>query len=216
MIPGGNEIRRFLASLGTALLASETEPSAVSDVEHFLALLDELALPCLPDLPSLPGRKLPVCRLLPHAIGATLGRPSREMALALDELGDELIWVQSEDYLRAPPSQDFADNYGYAVVAGPPDIAPALVASARLAAGVMMFGPRSCYPLHRHPAIELYYVVSGRAEWWRGEGPWLVKEPGTLIHHASGVPHAMRTLQEPLIVAYLWKGDLHTDASFIA
>ena len=215
MRSGGDKIQRFLASLGSALLASETAPSAVSDVEHFLTLLGELAARRLPEAPTVPGRELPVCRFLPNAIEATLDRPSRDMAQALDELRADLIWIQSEDYLRSPPSPGFADNYGYAVVAGPPDVAPALASSDRLAAGVMMFGPRSCYPLHRHPAIELYYVISGVAEWWRGDGPWLPKEPGALIHHASGVPHAMRTSEEPLIVAYLWKGDLHTDARFI-
>jgi quercetin dioxygenase-like cupin family protein len=215
MKSGGQKIQRFLASLESALLAAEKEPGAVADVEQFLALLSELSAHGLPGEPTTPGRKLPVCSHWQGAIEAALDRPSGKMAQVLDDCRDDLIWIQSEDYLRSPPSPDFVDNYGYAVVAGPQDAVPALVSTDRLAAGVMLFGPRSCYPLHQHPAIELYYVISGSAEWWRDDGPWLVKGPGALIHHASGIPHAMRTSAEPLIVAYLWKGDLHTDARFI-
>jgi quercetin dioxygenase-like cupin family protein len=211
----GEEISRFLASFDVALRESEKEPSAIPDVEHFLALLAQSHIGELTSRPTGAGSKLPVCVHWRRAIEAAHGEPSCRMAAALDELGDHLNWVQSEHYVRSPPSANFIDNYGYAVIAGPPEIVPPLASADKIATGLILFGPQTCYPLHRHPAIEIYYVVSGHAEWWRGDGPWQEKPPGSLIYHESWIPHGMRTSDEPLIAAYLWKGDLYTDARFV-
>ena len=211
----GEKASNFLASFAEALRASKRDPLAVADVEEFLALLDEVDKFDLAPWPVRGGESLPVCINLGDAIKSANLQPSWKMAETLDALCEHLIWIQSENYVRSPPSANFLTNYGYAVVAGPPEVAPALLCNNRLAAGLVLFGPQTCYPLHRHPATELYYVVSGHAEWWRGDGPWEAKMPGTLIYHDSGIPHGIRTAAEPLIAAYLWKGDLRTDAYFI-
>jgi len=36
---------------------------------------------------------------------------------------------------------------------------------------------------------------------------WLDESPGTVIHHASNEPHAMRTGTQPLLALYLWRSD---------
>ena len=218
MVPFGARISRFVAAYTAALREWEAEPTAARDIQHFLSLLDEMSHRQLPSSPSGIqglGAALPVCSHWRGAIDVARNGPSGTMIAAFDGLRDDLQWVQSEDYLRSPPSVGFAERYGYAVVLGPPTGVPTLVSTDRLAAGVLLIGPRTCYPLHRHPAIELYYVVSGHAKWWRGDGPWQTKAPGSLIHHASEVAHGMWTADEPLLAAYLWKGDLRTDAYFI-
>ena len=91
-----------------------------------------------------------------------------------------------------------------------------LVASDALALGVLMLGPGIHYPTHRHPAVEIYVVAAGEAEWQKGEEPWRREPPGTVIRHESMMPHATRTLAEPLLAAYLWRGDLATHARIIA
>jgi len=48
--------------------------------------------------------------------------------------------------------------------------------------------------------------------WWRSEGPWRSEATGAVIHHASGVPHATRAGEAPLLAIYLWSGDLGTHA----
>jgi len=58
---GGQKIQRFLASLESALLASEKKPAAVEDVEQFLAVLNELRHARLPGAAASPAGKLPVC-----------------------------------------------------------------------------------------------------------------------------------------------------------
>ena len=68
-----------------------------------------------------------------------------------------------------------------------------------------MLGPATLYPHHRHEAEEIYVPLSGTAAWQRGDAIWREHPPGTLIHHLSEEPHAMRTGEEPLLALYLWR-----------
>ena len=155
---------------------------------------------------------LPACRFWSAAIEAEGGsEPLDGLRHALAGLGPWLIWTQNPNYRRAPPSADFLDHYGYAVVGGPRDGPPALVEHASLAVGVLLLGPGTHYPLHQHPATEIY-VPLNTAEWRRGDGPWREEPAGAMILHPSGMPHATRTGQRPLLAIYLWAGDLGTHA----
>jgi quercetin dioxygenase-like cupin family protein len=159
---------------------------------------------------------LPACRYWAAAIaGEGNADPLADLRHALAGLGPWLVWTQNPNYRRAPPSADFLDRYGYAVIAGPRDGPAALVEHATLALGVLLLGPGAHYPLHHHPATEIY-VPLNTAEWWRGEGPWREEAPGAVILHPSGVPHATRTSGEPLLAVYLWSGDLETHARLTA
>ena len=126
-----------------------------------------------------------------------------------------LHFVQSESYLRNPPSPGFARGYGYAVICGPRQGPPTLLCDEEMALGVLALGPGVHYPAHHHPAAEIYHVISGRAKWWKAGGAWSVKAPGETIHHPSGTAHATWAGDEPLIAVYLWRGDLMTDATFV-
>lgn len=46
------------------------------------------------------------------------------------------------------------------------------------------------YPFHSHPAPEIYFVVSGQAEWTVGDETFEAV-PGTAIYHPPGVRHQM-------------------------
>jgi hypothetical protein len=61
------------------------------------------------------------------------------------------------------------------------------------------------------PAVELYLVLGGTAEWQRGDEPWRRRPPGAFILHPSRIGHAMRTLEEPLLALYAWHGVLESD-----
>ena len=93
-----------------------------------------------------------------------------------------------------------------------PDRAAAPAADPRLALGVLLLGPGTHYPLHAHPAVEVYYTLTP-GEWWRDDGPWRLEPPGTAIHHPPDVRHATRAGAVPLLALYLWRGDLATHAS---
>jgi Dimethlysulfonioproprionate lyase len=151
--------------------------------------------------------RLPVCRFWQEATSG-----DAPLLAPLARVAPELGWVQNPNYVARPPDSDFLDNYGYAVLAG----AGGLVASHTLALGLLLLGPRTHYPTHRHPAVEIYVVAGGEAEWRKDNGPWRRQPPGAVIRHESMTPHATRTLAEPLLAVYLWQGDLATHARIVA
>jgi len=119
---------------------------------------------------------------------------------ALTRAAPSLEWRQT--YSPDEIGAEFLRNYGYTEILGP----TAAWRSDRLRCGFLLLGPETHYPRHHHEAEELYVVVSGTAAWARGDEPWRDRPPGTVIRHASGEPHAMRTAAEPLLALYLWQG----------
>ncbi len=154
-----------------------------------------------------PSAELPVRRFWPSlmAKGGKLVEP-------LAALAPHFRWTQNPNYVAAPPDPNFLQNYGYVVLAGP----AGLVESAELALGFLMLGPGAHYPTHRHPAVEVYVVAAGSAEWRKGEGDWHIKPPGSVIRHETMIAHATRTLSQPLLAIYIWQGDLKTHARIVA
>ena len=150
---------------------------------------------------------LPVLRFWP-AVTAKGGKLVEPLA----GLAPHYQWVQNPNYVASPPDPRFLQNYGYVVLAGP----GGLVESGELALGFLMLGPGTHYPTHRHPAVEIYVVAAGSAEWRKGGEPWHIEPPGSVIRHETMMPHATRTLSEPLLAVYIWRGDLRTHARIVA
>lgn len=190
----------------------EGDADAAGDRRRFAGLVRELRPQAAHPIEATAPFGLPVCQFWVAGLQAAedLG-PLAGLVQALEALGPWLAWTQNPNYRRSPPATGFLDSYGYAVIAGPADGPPALIGHAALALGVLLLGPHTHYPLHHHPAIEIY-VPLGAAEWWRGDGPWRPEPPGAVIHHASDVAHATRTGDAPLLAIYLWAGDLGTHA----
>jgi hypothetical protein len=114
-----------------------------------------------------------------------------------------LAWAQT--YSVADVGARFLERYGWTELIG----LRGPVASADIAAGFLLLGPDIEYPLHSHEAGEAYVPLAGSAKWKRGEGDWIDRPTGQLVHHASWEPHAMRTGREPLLALYVWRnGDL--------
>ena len=200
----------FLMALDVALQgagARASDPSAAATLREFGAFVRTLE----PRPPAAvgPATRLPVCRFLDLVFEAATG----PLVAALRALAPSLSWTQNPNYRRRPPDPAFLDSYGYAVIAGPAAGPPALALEPRLALGVLLLGPHAHYPLHAHPAVEVYYTLTP-GEWWRDDGPWREWGPGTAIHHPPGMRHATRAGPAPLLAIYLWRGDLATHASF--
>jgi len=203
----------FLADLARLVEgAAASDEGAAADCRRFAGLVRELRSEAArPPAAAVPFG-LPVCRFWAPALETTDEQgPLSGMVHALQALGPWLVWAQNPNYRRSPPSADFLGRYGYAVIAGPADGPAALIGHAGLALGVLLLGPRTHYPQHRHPAIELYVPLNA-GEWWRGDGPWRSEPPGAVIHHGSEVAHATRAGDAPLLAIYLWSGDLRTHA----
>ena len=206
-------LRDFLAELEVALrrgASASADGAASADLAAFARLAR--SIDPAGSVPARTSPGLPVCRFWDGALDAADRGPTAVLSAVLRKLGGHLSWTQNPNYRRHPPDPRFLDNYGYAVLAGPPDGPPPLAVDGHLALGVLLLGPGTHYPLHHHPAVEVYVVASGRAEWWRGDGPWRHEVAGAVIHHAPDVRHAMRTDAEPLLAIYLWRGDLATHA----
>ncbi|WP_338550963.1 dimethylsulfonioproprionate lyase family protein [Roseovarius phycicola] len=66
------------------------------------------------------------------------------------------------------------------------------------------------YPMHHHPAEELYLVVAGEGEFHVEGQPSRHLRPGETAFHPSNVPHALTTHDTPIMAYVLWRGDLAT------
>ena len=204
----------FLAALEGALRdasAKTADSATAASLAEFLRLLGSIDRDSRAVEPASPVDRLSVCRFWEPSLRASSGAPTALVA-ALEALGPWLSWSQNPNYRRRPPDATFLDNYGYAVIAGPTDGPPALAADPRLALGVLLLGPHAHYPLHAHPAVEIYYTLTPGGEWWRDDGPWRLEPPGSVVHHAPNVRHATRAEVTALLAIYLWRGDLATHA----
>ncbi len=111
-----------------------------------------------------------------------------------------LHWRQT--YGAGEAAAGFLRNYGYTELLGPDAPWPAI----SISCGFLLLGPSTRYPPHRHLAEEIYLPLCGTAHWQQGARGWEALPPGTLIHHESGVPHAMQTGSQPLLALYVWRG----------
>ena len=70
------------------------------------------------------------------------------------------------------------------------------------------------YPMHHHPAEEMYFVLAGEAEFHvDGEGSRILR-PGDTQFHETNQPHALTTHNRSVLAYVLWRGDLLTKPVF--
>lgn len=172
-------------------------------------------------LRRLAGRLPPIRDVAPGrvpiqaACEAELAATETPLARALAALLPAIHITRSTSYLANPPSSDFGANYGYGVICGPQGGPPTLIEDPDIAFGLMFLGPKTHYPLHHHPADELYYTVTAPSFWRAGTADWTRRGIDEIIHHPPWLPHATLSAERPLVLLYIWEGDLKTDAAFI-
>ena len=81
--------------------------------------------------------------------------------------------------------------------------------SETVAAGLFLLAPYVHYPLHTHAASEVYLCVSGglQLRYGMSGAPFDIRR-GELSITPSGCVHELKTYSEPVLLAYLWVGDL--------
>lgn len=78
-----------------------------------------------------------------------------------------------------------------------------------LYAGLFLLAPGIYYPLHQHPALEVYAVLSGNLTIHHGRSkPAMVIGPGQISITPPWQVHSLTTVDHPCLVAYAWTGDL--------
>ena len=151
-----------------------------------------------------------------HDYGPTLrsalnqdgNNPAHGIIAAIAALHDRLPWFYH--YPKPPDDPDLDQRVAFAELIGP----GGPLANGNSLVGFTLMAPETFYPLHTHPAVELYMVVSGNAQWIVPEREQLVP-PGGFVLHRSGQPHAMRTFGEPLLAIYDWQGDLESPSVYM-
>ncbi len=185
--------RTQAAAEGLARLA-QTALGQLAGAERFLELWPAL----IATRPTKPC-PLPVVACLKHltALSTPVLSP---LVDAIADAADVLEWRQS--YTAADFGPAFLEAYGWTEwigLRGP-------IASEEIACGILLLGPGIDYPAHAHEAEELYLPLAGTALWQRGEEDFTTRPAGEPIHHPSWMPHAMRTISEPLLAFYVWRG----------
>lgn len=180
-----------LAAAARALLAEFDQPELASFLDGWPApdaarrTVESAPLPVLRWLGRTPALAVAETRPLVDGVAAAAGA---------------LAWGQT--YAAGDLGERFLERYGWSELIG----LRGPIASSRLACGVLLLGPEITYPPHSHVAEEVYIPLAGTADWLRGGEGWRRRRPGELIHHPSGIAHAMRTGEQPLLALYLWRG----------
>lgn len=196
--------------------AEQAAGDLVDEARLFLETLNATPVRgLLPDWPDSRERRPPAARL--HPAVRALERCRRTVAAGSDRLlaalvaqASSLEWRQS--YSAGQLTPEFLDNYAWTELVGPRGLVP----SGRLACGILLLGPGTHYPAHCHEAYELYVPLAGSARWRQGTGPWRAEPPGSVIEHASEIPHEMQTGEDPLVALYLWRSENLAQSSRLA
>ncbi len=139
-------------------------------------------------------------------LGGALSAPgAHPIARTIAGVAAGLRWCDAKAMQELAATRD---RHAYAEVVGPDGV----FASDTMRFGLYFQSAGTIYPDHHHAAVELYYVVSGTADWRKGDGGFTARTPGTLIHHLSLQPHATTTLAEPLLAMWVWIGDISPDS----
>lgn len=134
--------------------------------------------------------------------------PTASIASQLLPVRDALPWCYH--YPPRCATEDLGERIGFAELIGPDG--PLQAPACRV--GFTLVAPDTAYPLHAHPAVELYLVIAGRARWRAGDTEqWM--SPGALVLHRAHEPHAMRTFDEPLLALWGWSGEIDAPAAYI-
>lgn len=173
------EFRDYLASLDAP------------DVARFLAGFDW-------NLPSrhLAPASIPAVR---HLASISNGRGDGLLAM-LSQHAQDLHWGRT--YTAADFDDHFLQNYGWMELFG----SRGHFVSGEMAGGFLILGPDVDYPDHHHAAEEVYVPLTDGSLWSKGRGPFAARSVGGVIHHPSGIDHAMKTTDQPLVALYLWRG----------
>jgi hypothetical protein len=181
-------VHRLIAAYA-AELRSRPHPSAQAAAALLEALADQRA-------EGAGGGYVP-----PHLEVTLAAREAHPLTALFAEIAHQVPWVKDSGFPMPPAIRG---RYCYCDIVGP----EAPVRADDICFGAYLQFPDSWYPFHWHAAEELYFPLSGTAQWSRDGVRDQPEPPGTLIRHASLERHATRTGPEPMLAFWIWLGDL--------
>lgn len=191
-------IDRFQQLVLDRLRRERNQPALRQEIDALIALSEPGERPLTPAQPA----RLPACAMLDDALVLAQNEAERDIAETIAAIAPALRWTYS--YPADPRWPRLAETVAFTQIIGPRGLTP----HDRMLMGLTLVAPQTHYPLHSHPAVEFYLVVTGTALWQAGQTEAAARPPGSLILHPSGVPHAMTTKAEPLLAVFTWHGDI--------
>ncbi len=140
-------------------------------------------------------------RYLAPSLAAGRAGPAADLAAAIGEAQAGLRWYYGYPPLDGQP--DLPQKIAFCEFLGP----TAPIRSDTMRLGLTLIGPHTHYPVHAHPAVELYYVIAGTARWITPSAD-AQRPPGNFILHRASEPHAMETGADSLLSLYAWSGEI--------
>jgi quercetin dioxygenase-like cupin family protein len=211
------DIHTLIAAAKAALAPRAQAAKDAKDNDDFgreaarvLAMLEPLP----PQVDDFPESAFPVVASIAEAAEAAKASEATQrgvlspLLLALVPTVRHLPWKYT--YADRADAPDLRQKIAFAEIIGP----EAPLRSDEVCLGFTWIAPETLYPMHYHPAIELYHVVSGVAIWTL-EGKSHRHAPGAFILHPSNAQHAMQTGTDPLLALYTWSGeDVRTTSAY--
>jgi hypothetical protein len=171
-------------------------------------VLDAVSTALRHTVPLAPApRTVPAARLLPAAL------PGAPLGAAIAGAAPLFHWRQNPNYNAMNMGADFMAGYGYVEFAGPKG---ALFLAPGIRVGMLLLAAGLHYPLHAHPAEEVYHPLTEGGRWRRGDEEWRSVPAGRAIHHPPMMPHETKAGDRTLLALYCWRGDTATEARLVA
>ena len=118
-----------------------------------------------------------------------------------------LKWKINSNYKGVYPD-DFFQNESFVEIIGP----NGLLEKPGIRVGFLLLGPTIFYPSHKHEALELYNIMSGKGLWQIDDNEFEEKSPDDSVFHDLWVPHAMKTTGNPVLALFSWSGQIDSEA----
>ncbi|MBT9246083.1 hypothetical protein KM031_17815 (plasmid) [Gemmobacter fulvus] len=186
----------------TSDAARNSPPEVAAECAEMARLLAGVTAPiCNPQ-----AHELPAVRFLHPALQTVAPGPLQHLASTVAALAGGLWW---RNKYRNSDARLY-DRFGFCDLVGPDGVQ----ASDQVTLGLVIVGPQTLYPLHEHPARELYLVLAGTADWAVDDTPFAPRPPGAFLLHHEMQPHAMRTGDETLLALSMWRGDIRAPSRF--
>lgn len=78
--------------------------------------------------------------------------------------------------------------------------------------GLLVQNAGHFYPDHNHAAEELYYILSGAADWSVNQSDPGNRKAGSYVHHEPWQMHSMKTGAGPMLAMWGWTGKIAASA----
>lgn len=186
-------LQGFVDAASAAFSQLAQDPEARRTVAQVFCALETVSMPR-----SGPGSQLPVCAHLPCALAVTTSHDSLHSLLERFKSIEPLLEWRRRPTYDDSGSENFPQGHANTMIIGP----GGLEDRRDVWLGASLMAPKVRYPDHNHEPEEVYLVLS-EGQFRQGEGEWFSPGVGGSFYNTSGIRHAMRSLDTPLLAFWV-------------